>query len=411
MAKVKWNREGSKADGVIFSKKHPTRKHGVKFDRYFRTEYQYQGKRFAFNFGWESEGWSVSKCQEKLKWYKENAKAGSGPMCPKDEREFEAQKREAERIADEEQKKQDLTFKDYFKDQYSPSAKTHKKKFTVENEKCLYEKWIEPEIGHLPFNKITAFNLEKIKKNMNDAERAPRSIQYCYAIVRQIWNHALQNGIAQTPCPKIKVKKFDNKRLRFFTHEEAHDLLDELKKRSEQLYDMALLSLHTGARAGEVFGLTWGAVNLTEGIATAKDPKSGKNRPLYLSRDTKAMLEKRSKEQGPDELVFTDRKGNRIKSISNSFERAVDEVGLNKGVTDRRDKATFHTLRHTFASWHVQSGTDLYTVKELLGHSTIALTERYSHLRPEGLKQTTALFDKMKKPKAKRKRKLKAVAK
>ena len=48
---------------------------------------------------------------------------------------------------------------------------------------------------------------------------------------------------------------------------------------------------------------------------------------------------------------------------------------------------------HTFASWHVQNGTDLYTVKELLGHSTIQLTERYSHLRPDGLKKAARNFD------------------
>ena len=51
-------------------------------------------------------------------------------------------------------------------------------------------------------------------------------------------------------------------------------------------------------------------------------------------------------------------------------------------------------MRHTFSSWHVQNGTDLYTVKELLGHSTIQLTERYSHLRPDGLKKATATLEK-----------------
>jgi site-specific recombinase XerD len=79
-------------------------------------------------------------------------------------------------------------------------------------------------------------------------------------------------------------------------------------------------------------------------------------------------------------LVFPDQKGNKIERISYSFERAVQKLGLNKDVTDPRDKVVFHTLRHTFASWLVQAGTPLYTVKELLGHKSIAMTERYSHL-------------------------------
>ena len=46
----------------------------------------------------------------------------------------------------------------------------------------------------------------------------------------------------------------------------------------------------------------------------------------------------------------------------------------------------FHSLRHTFASWLVQTGVDLYTVQKLMGHSTISMTERYAHLAPDNLK-------------------------
>ncbi len=70
MAKVKWYREGSKDSGWIYYKKHPTRKHGIPFDKYRRAEYQHQGKRISINFGWESKGWTLLKCQGKLQEYK-----------------------------------------------------------------------------------------------------------------------------------------------------------------------------------------------------------------------------------------------------------------------------------------------------------------------------------------------------
>lgn len=106
------------------------------------------------------------------------------------------------------------------------------------------------------------------------------------------------------------------------------------------------------------------------------------------------MFKQRYQGQVASDLVFKDSNGNKIKKISKTFNRTVEGLKLNKGVTDSRDKVIFHTCRHTFASWHVQNGTDLYTVKELLGHSTIQLTERYSHLRPDGLKSAARNFDK-----------------
>jgi site-specific recombinase XerD len=60
---------------------------------------------------------------------------------------------------------------------------------------------------------------------------------------------------------------------------------------------------------------------------------------------------------------------------------------FNAGVTDKRHRVCFHTLRHTFASRLVEGSTDLYAVSKLMGHSTIRMTERYSHLSPEKFKK------------------------
>ena len=107
---------------------------------------------------------------------------------------------------------------------------------------------------------------------------------------------------------------------------------------------------------------------------------------IPVSANVKAIFEE--KEPGsPNQLVFKDTKGGKIKRISNAFGKTVEELGLNAGVEDRRMKVTFHSLRHTYASWLVQNGEDLYTVKKLLGHSTITMTERYSHLGADTLRK------------------------
>lgn len=134
-------------------------------------------------------------------------------------------------------------------------------------------------------------------------------------------------------------------------------------------------------------------MDLENETLTIRDSKSGKTRYAYLTEATRKMLETLSAGQRLDQPVFTARGGERITEVSHSFDRAVQDIGLNEGVSDRRQKVTFHTLRHTFASWLVQDGTDLYVVKELLGHHSMQLTKRYSHLQPDGPKRAVKLFD------------------
>jgi len=388
---IKW--EKGSLPGIRFFK-HETRKHGVKFDRYFSGSFQVKGKRKFIGFGWSSEGWTEKKIWEKINEYKHNLKIGNGPTTLKEEMAMkEAEKREQKKnkaIAERDNK----TFGAFFKEVYEPAALKHKKIYTVQNEIGLFNNWLKPEVGHLPFNKIKPFNLEKIKKNMLDAGRAPRSLQYCFATFRQVWNYAQINDFVNdsSPTRKVKLPKVKNNRLRFFTPEEAAILLDALKYRSQQVHDITLFSLHTGARAGEIFALTWGVVDFKNGSVLLRDSK-GADRHAYLTTATRNMLEALFNGQAASELIFKDTADSQIKKISKTFFRTVNGLGLNDGITDRRDKALFHTCRHTFASWHVQNGTDLYTVKELLGHSTIQLTERYSHLRPDGLKTVAREFD------------------
>jgi len=155
---------------------------------------------------------------------------------------------------------------------------------------------------------------------------------------------------------------------------------------------MALVSLHCGLRAGEIFSLTLGDLDFENGTMFLRDTKKRRIRTAFMTEEAKKILQAKAGGERED-LVFPGRDGIKISSISDTFERIVRDLGFNTGITDRRHKVVFHTLRHTYASWLIESGVDLYTVKKLMGHSTIAMTERYSHLGNNTLQNAVKGFE------------------
>jgi integrase len=360
---------------------HPTRKHGLKPDRYFVIRYRIDGKRHEEALGWASEGWTVQKAIVELSKLKQNHKLAEGPRTLKEKRDKAKAQHDTEEQNKIREEQESITFAQYFEKVYYPIAKTHKKKETYTKEELLVRLWINPVVGNKPFKEIKPFDLERLKKRLLDDHKSPRTVQYVFAIFRQVWNMANRDGlvIEESPSKKVKTPKFDNKRQRFMTPDEEQALLDKLMTKSLQVHNIALLSLRTGMRASEIFNLKWGHVDTENGRILIMGAKGYKSRAAFMTQDIKALFSE-MEQKGPDAYVFPSAKGGRKEEVSNTFRKTVDELKLNDGISDTRQQVCFHTCRHTFASRLAESGVDLYTIKTLLGHSTIALTERYSHL-------------------------------
>jgi len=387
---------------------HETRKHGKKKDRYYTIRFRLDGKLYHYGVGWLSDGIpeAVRKeepnlgfedyCLKLLRQYKANVKTGTGPKSPKEKRDIEQAKRDLAEQERQQAEKENVTFSQFMTGTYLPQSKLDKKAKTHEIEAMLYERHMDI-IGPLPFSTISAFHLEKIKKTMADKKLSARTIQYVLQIIRHAFKKAKDSKIfdGDSPTKAIKWPKPDNMKLRYLTIEEAEKLLAALATKSQTLHDAALLSLHCGLRFGEIAALPWSCVNFETGTLAILNAKTG-SRTAYLTERAKTMLESRMKNQKENKrrgrLVFPKRSGKKGVMIQASkvFRDTVDELKLNEGITDRKQKVTFHTLRHTYATHLYESTHDLYLTQRSLGHATGTMTARYAKMSESRLREGAA---------------------
>ncbi len=375
-------------------REHKTRKHGLMKDRCFFIRHSACGKWIEESVGWASKDMTAKKANVILAGLQENHRIGKGPQTLREMREIENARREAVQLEKARKVKEEVTLADYFTTVYFPTAKLSKKKQTYDREETHFRLWMEKSIGNKPLKHIKSFDLERVKKNIIDSKKSPRTLQYVFATFRQVWNMARRDGIVtgDSPTRSVKLIRVDNKRKRYFTIDEEIALLEDLKKRSIQIYNITLLALRTGMRASEIFNLKWGCVDVENGRIIIMDGKGDKSRAAFMTNDIKAMFESMTA-KGNDALVFPNPKGQPHKEIPNSFKNAVETLNLNEDCSDMRQRICFHSARHTFASRLAESGVDLYVIKELMGHSTILLTERYSHLSEGALQGAMRMLE------------------
>lgn len=201
-----------------------------------------------------------------------------------------------------------------------------------------------------------------------------RAIHY----INREWGYTLYN-----PVQGCKQREPEG-RVRWLTHTQAATLVTAagmLGIRAAHLPDLITLALHTGMRKGELLGLEWRRVDFENGLIylEGQHTKSNKRRSIPINEPArKALIARRSAMRGP--LVFGG-----VKDVKRSFAHACQIAGI--------DDFRFHDLRHTFASWLMQAGATLPEVRDLLGHSSIEMTERYAHLAPDRLRGAVARLE------------------
>jgi integrase len=220
--------------------------------------------------------------------------------------------------------------------------------------------------------------------------------------LRTFYYWAIEEGlIKDTPVPKEKKSKESRWEdlPSFLSERDLERLLaavaadSVLKSRiisgNQWLTDAIVVAVGTGLRRAELCAMRWSWVNLEGRMLTVKNSdvfttKSGRERAVPLAGEALKILQRLYEERATeaDGIVLKGADGGPIDSayLSKRFRFYRKLAKLDPAIH-------FHSLRHTFASRLVERGVDLYRVQHLLGHADQRMTQRYSHLRPEGLRQ------------------------
>ncbi len=286
------------------------------------------------------------------------------------------------------------------------------KKRSADREKSVVD-GIRAELGQLFVREIDGNAINRWYENLTavrgvSAATAVRHFNVMHHMMRKaatLWSK--ETGIDRNPADLIEVKRADDQRDRFLSEDELNRLktaLDEkiyrkgtkdFNKTNCRLRMIVLVAVTTGMRASEIFGLRWSDVMYSEGLlAVRMKLKGGKMRyvPMLpeLADELRRYMPKPAEDRvrfiasRNDDLIFPpkgDAKGGR-RRVEASFEDLLRRAEI--------ENFRFHDLRHTFASWYMMNGGDLYELAKILGHSNIKMTERYAKLGRQHIARTSS---------------------
>ena len=231
---------------------------------------------------------------------------------------------------------------------------------------------LEREFGATPLAALSAFRIEQWKARRKKAV-APATVNRELTLLKGMLATAVAwKLLDQNPAVSVKALRVNNQRLRYLAPDEITRLVDAARHDvARWLAPAILLAVHTGLRQGELLRLRWQEIDSRRHLAMIMETKNNTKKPMPLSTAAQAALGEFPRD-GATVLAWPWGDPLSNTTLHAAFKRACAAAEI----TDFR----WHDLRHTFASHLVMAGVDLRTVQELLGHKTLEMTMRYSHL-------------------------------
>ncbi len=242
------------------------------------------------------------------------------------------------------------------------------------------------EFGNLPLRNFGTRLVDQFVTKRLEQGNKPATVNRIMATLKHMFSKAVEWEMVEEETLKrirrVKLLKENNKRSRFLEEEECQILIDSAEP---HLKPILITALNTGMRKTEILTLTWDNVDLKHGFILLNVTKNDERREIPVNETMRQMLVNLPRRLDVHYLFFDAVSGKRYIDVKTSFHTACRRAKI-------RD-FRFHDLRHTFASHLVMAGVDIMTVKELLGHKTLAMTLRYAHLAPSHKSKAVEMLD------------------
>ncbi|HXI57572.1 MAG TPA: tyrosine-type recombinase/integrase, partial [Polyangia bacterium] len=271
-------------------------------------------------------------------------------------------------------------------------AKANNKPSEQASKKSILAHHLLPAFGSKRLDQITGKDVEELKAVLLAKKKSAKRVNNILNVLSKILRYAVEIEMIDR-SPRIKTLKVPPQKFDFFAFEDFEKLV-RTSQEEPDWHAAVLVAGEAGLRLGELLALEWGDIDFRNGILTVMRndwrgwvgaPKSGKDRKIPLtSRATRALKAIRHLK---GKLVFCWEDGARW---TNSTMRA----GLKRQQKRAGLRITgWHVLRHSFCSHLAMRGAPAVAIKELAGHASIAVTNRYMHLSPGELRNAIALLE------------------
>ena len=282
---------------------------------------------------------------------------------------------------EEKAKRAVLSYSDFFEQHYMPYVKVRKRSWKTDL--GFYRLRLKDEFGDYRLNQITRQHIQTFHTRMSDEGLAAATSNHYLKLLKHSLNLAIDWDMLDiNPASRIPLFYEDNQVENLLSDEQLERLLSVLKTDDNRMVcQIALYLLSTGCRLNEALQAKWTHVDQQHRVwkIPASNSKSKRIRAVPLNDSALDVLNQLSTKGNYENIFINFQTQLPYTTISKVWGRLRKKAGL--------PHLRIHDLRHQFASFLVNSGQTLFMVQQILGHSSPAVTQRYSHLSTRSLQE------------------------